>query len=54
MTGFLVHYLSGGEWFLKWGEGRDGPVGWTRGGGLGGLPTPLVALCAGIVHSTTF
>ena len=34
------------NWSLKWGEGRDRSKGLLEGR-LGGLPTPMVMLCAG-------
>ena len=37
---------AGVNWSLKWGEGRDRSKGLLEGR-LGGLPTPMVMLCAG-------
>ena len=37
-------------WFFKWSEGGRRSEGPARKSGLRGLPSPLVVLCAGIMH----
>lgn len=53
-TGALVHSATWGGWggSLKCDEGRGRLVDRAEKGGLGGLPAPLVVLCAGIMHGT--